>query len=289
MKFLQVEQDTDDWLNLRRTKIGASDAPVIMNCGYKKPSQLMQDKLMGKESYVTSAMQRGKELEPLARDLISKKHNTTYRPVVVQSMTVDWQMASLDGFDDKSGYFIEIKCPNAEKYAQIARGEVPIEYFWQIQHQLCVTDQRQASLFAFDGQNLVETVIQKDERAITELLEKEYEFHRKMVNFEIPTDELQERNDKEFIEAMQEFLDVEKVYHQMKELREIKREAVIYQCQDRPCRALGVTVRPIFTKGKVDYSKVPQLEGVDLEPYRSDGYMSWRFQLPKESDEDFST
>lgn len=281
MKFLQVEQNTDAWLELRRTKIGASDAPIIMGCGYKKPSHLMEEKLTGKENYTTAAMQRGKDLEPVARELISVKHGAQYKPVVVQNSSIDWQIASLDGFDDATEYFIEIKCPNAEKYAKIVAGEVPIEYFWQIQHQLCVTDQRQASLFAFDGSNLVETIIKKDESAISELIHAENEFHQKMINFELPDDPIEERKDAEFLEALNSYITIDKAYKEAEELREICRQGLSYLCNERPARAKGYTVKKIFQKGKIDYSKVPELTGVDLDPYRKEGYAYWKVTGPR--------
>ena len=53
-------QQTDEWLEMRRNKIGASDAPIIMEVSpYKKPNQLMEDKLTGAVMAKSQAMQRG--------------------------------------------------------------------------------------------------------------------------------------------------------------------------------------------------------------------------------------
>ena len=66
MKHLQ--QGTQEWLDWRKERIGASDTPCIMGVGFKTPFQLWQVKTgrvpPDPQNY---AMQRGNELEFGAR------------------------------------------------------------------------------------------------------------------------------------------------------------------------------------------------------------------------------
>lgn len=43
----------------------------------------------------------------------------------------------------------------------------------------------------------------------------------------------------------------------------------------------GFMYKPYITKGKIDYTRIPQLHNVDLEPYRGDSYIKWAFSISK--------
>ena len=64
-----MQQNTEEWLEFRRDKIGASDAPIIMGKSpWKTPHQLWEEKIgVRTSSYETAAMRRGKDLESEAR------------------------------------------------------------------------------------------------------------------------------------------------------------------------------------------------------------------------------
>lgn len=43
----------------------------------------------------------------------------------------------------------------------------------------------------------------------------------------------------------------------------------------------GFTYKPYDVKGQVDYTRVPQLHNVDLEPFRKSSYIAWKFGITK--------
>lgn len=297
MILLDIEQDTPAWHEVRRTKIGGSDAPCIMGVGFKKPSQVMEEKLLAKTSFQTSAMRRGKIIEPIARDYLSKIRNTDYKPVVGINQDAEWQMASLDGWDGTS--FTEIKSPNDETFQKVKRGDTPIDYYWQIQHQCCVFDAPFGYLDVFKtkwvedkAQWVIEdyqsTKIEKDEASIVELLAKEYEFYERMINFQYPPDETSKpipRQDHEAAEVTDAIIKAKILMEEAKERYEIVRDGAILVANEVPYRCNGVIVRKLFVKGDIDYDRILKEHGIDKEKYRKPPRIQWRVECPKTDQE----
>ncbi len=70
MKPLNFQQNTPEWLAMRRNCIGASDAPIIMGLSpYKKRDQLLEEKVYGKNTAMSASMQYGKDMEPTLLDV----------------------------------------------------------------------------------------------------------------------------------------------------------------------------------------------------------------------------
>ena len=186
MKIIPIKQNSEEWEAFRRTKIGASDCPAI--CGvdpYKKPEKLFNQKFTGEKQYETPAMRRGKELEPKARELMSKAMGKCYLPVVGQHEEFDWMIASFDGFDISTKDIIEIKCPSEKTFNEIVlERKIPKQYIYQMQHQMFVAELEECLLIPFNGLYFEEIVIERDEDIIQELFEKERHFYQCMLEGE---------------------------------------------------------------------------------------------------------
>ena len=108
---IDLVQGSHEWLAFRKTKITATDAPVIMGVSpWKTKRQLYYEKLSDDNgsTFKSKRMQRGIDLEPLARDLFILNHGYMCKPCVIVK---DWAMASLDGMDESRQIIVEIKCP----------------------------------------------------------------------------------------------------------------------------------------------------------------------------------
>jgi putative phage-type endonuclease len=96
----------------------------------------------GGESYRSDAMERGNELEPLARqEYIEQTFND-----VQEVGFVDWEKlragCSPDGviYDGESiAKIIEIKCPEIKNYLRMAGGKIPPLYECQMQFNMLIT------------------------------------------------------------------------------------------------------------------------------------------------------
>ena len=179
MRLLNLKQNSAEWSQFRETKIGASDCPAI--CGkdpFKTARALFNQKFYKKNQWESPAMRRGKVLEPIAREMISRMHGICYLPVVALHDTFDWMMASFDGYDQESNTIIEIKCPSDKKFEMITfDGEIPIEYIYQVHHQMIIANTSKALLVPFNGLYYEEIPIYRDDEVVKEIMAKEQHFH----------------------------------------------------------------------------------------------------------------
>jgi putative phage-type endonuclease len=285
MILLDIEQDTPAWHDLRRTKIGASDAPIILGKSpYKKPSQLMEEKLLGKKGYSSPQMRRGKELEPKVREWYCHNRMEVV-PAVAQSESYDWMIASLDGISKDHKAIIEIKCPNEETYDAFRRGNFPKHYEWQMQHQMAVTGLDVCTLVMSDGKNQLDLDVPRDRSMIDQLLEAEHDFYQKMLNFEYPNDEctkVQEREDKEALEIVDAIVKAKQWLDTAKEQYDIIRDGAIYLANEISFRCKGIVVRKMLVQGSVDYKRMIKDYNIDPEKYRTPGRVQWRIEGPQE-------
>lgn len=283
MILLDIEQDTREWHELRRTRIGASDCPAILGKSpYLSPSQLMEQKLVGKKSYNSPQMRRGKELEPVVRQWFSERHKPM-RPAVVQSSQHAWMIASLDGLSEDNRSFIEIKCPNQDTCYQVRKGNIPAHYDWQIQHQLAVTGLDYCTLIVSDGKEHTDIEICRSENMISDLLDAEQQFYNKMLNWEFPEDDFVkplERTDKEATEIVDAALKAKQWLETAKEQYEIIREGAIYLANEISFRCKGIVVRKMLVQGSVDYKKMMKDYDIDPDKYRQPGRVQWRMEFP---------
>ena len=177
-----IEQGTKEWLDLRKIKITATDACVIMKTSkWKTPLELYEEKTteLPSRNCVNSAMQRGIDLEPIAREEFIK---TTGIQVTPKVFVNDWALASLDGISEDGSTIVEIKCPGKKDHCTALEGNIPLHYYPQIQHQLWVTGALNAYYYSFDGKNGVAVKVLRDEDYIHRMICKELEFYMCILN-----------------------------------------------------------------------------------------------------------
>jgi putative phage-type endonuclease len=285
MKILDIQQNTKEWEELRRTKIGASDCPIIMGKSpFKTPYQLWEQKVQGKAGFVSKAMERGTSLEDTARAFYEGIAGCCYPPIVVQSNELEFMIASLDGYNELVNEIIEIKCPGEKVFNEINKNkEIPEYYRWQAQHQMAVTGAEKISFLVYSEEGHILLTVCRNLEMIAQLLDAEKEFFRKMVEFDPPSSsdaDLIERNDEEWKEAAHAWIVAKNALKEAEELESICREGLVHLAGDQSCKGGGISVSRYVRRGTVDYAKIPQLKGVDLEVYRKPNSVSWRFNGP---------
>ncbi len=175
---LNFEQSSGEWLAWRRGGIGASDAPVIMGLSpWQKEGELLLLKTGQKaERPANDAMERGKRLEPVARQAYIEHSGIAVEPLCVQSRQNAWMRASLDGLSADGQHVIEIKCPGEKDHSLAATGNVPGKYYPQLQHILAVTGLAEIFYWSFRFGHTVLLKVDRDEAFIDALIEKEVAF-----------------------------------------------------------------------------------------------------------------
>lgn len=199
--IIQVEQGSEAWLTLRRTKITATDASCILSLNpWTSPEMLMaRKKGIIEEEPLNDKMRRGQELEPIARDIYEKLVGIKMIPTVRvgQSLTIsgtafheelnEWAMCSTDGesaspLKDGSHFCIEIKS-GRKAYEYALEDHIPDYYLAQIQHILWLSGCSFCHYCAFDGEKDLKIIkVFQNREFIDDMIKKEYEFYLKMMD-----------------------------------------------------------------------------------------------------------
>ena len=182
-----VEQGTEEWFLARLGKVTASRVSDVMartKSGYGAARknymmQLLCERLTWsrEDGFVSPAMQRGIDLESLARaayevstgDIVDQE-SFVLHPII------DGLGASPDGLVGDLG-LIEIKCPNtAQHVACIQSGKPDKKYIWQMQTQMACTGREWCDFVSFDDRmpdelQLLVSRVERDSKAISELEE----------------------------------------------------------------------------------------------------------------------
>lgn len=134
----QVEQRSSAWYNMRTGMITASDFAQALGSGkfgtvkqfYMKKSGYEEDKF----DAAAPALRWGVMFEPVANDVYCKRNSVVVHEFgLLRHPSVPFFGASPDGITEM-GVMVEIKCPFKRKIT----GEVPAQYYYQIQGQLDV-------------------------------------------------------------------------------------------------------------------------------------------------------
>lgn len=157
-KFIDVEQNTDEWFDLRAGKLTSSKIGCIMaNHGkaFGEPAKkyavnIAIEQITGKtiaSSYSNEHMERGHEQEPIARMLYERE---TFSPVSNGGFfESDFIGCSPDGLVNNDGV-IEIKSVIAPvHFANIKRNTVDPTYKWQCVANLLFTGREWMDFISF--------------------------------------------------------------------------------------------------------------------------------------------
>ncbi|MGY8788894.1 MAG: lambda exonuclease family protein [Pseudomonadales bacterium] len=157
-----VEQGSEEWFAARLGKITSSRVKDVMAKGRSGAvsatrknymTELLCQRLTGEreESYTSGAMQRGTDMEPLAR----AAYEVMGGVMVVEAEFIlhpehPFTGSSPDGYVGDDG-LVEIKCPNtATHIACIQSGKHDSKYEWQMQHQMFCADRQWCDFASFD-------------------------------------------------------------------------------------------------------------------------------------------
>lgn len=279
--------ESNEWHEWRRNGIGASDSPVVMGVSpYRTRFQLWDEKVNGTKSDGNWATKRGHDLEPRARAQYELEMNQDMPPAFLEHPVHPFIRASLDGYGNNT--VLEIKCPGAEDHALAVAGKVPEKYYPQLQHQLLVSSSAVAHYYSFDGERGALVQVLPDAEYIKKLL-KELQSFWNLVQTKIPP-ELEERDyktvqDKDVKALVMQWLAARQASVAAATLEEELKDKITAQLGSHPrWRHAGVRIQHQTRRGNVDYKKIPELSGVDLEKYRGRPVSFWQLSAPKVSE-----
>ncbi len=270
----RLHQNTPEWHRWRRQGIGASDAPVIMGeAPFKSPRTLWSIKTgRTQEDHAGPAARRGQHLEPFARRAYERQTGIHMEPLCLVHEEFDWMRASLDGISFDGTTVLEIKCPLSVRDRTSAReGRVPPHYYAQLQHELEVSRAERAHYWSFDRTAGTLIEVRPDRDYAKRLLEAEAAFWQLVTENRWPElvgEELDLSADPNWRRAALGYREA-RLRLELAAAEEAKLRAALQRMATaRRTYGCGVEVLTSSRRGAVDYSAVPELRGVDLEPYR---------------------
>lgn len=175
-KYFDIEQNTDEWMNLRMGKFTASMFSDLMGSKNTLTYQKAINKVVFEiltnevpENFTSGYMERGHELEPLAKELYSMM---TFNDVSNGGFFSygNYIGASPDGLIDDDG-LLEIKSPSFNTMINyLLRKSLPIEYKYQVQGQLFVTNRKWCDFMAYHPKLKPLIIrVERDEDIITDI------------------------------------------------------------------------------------------------------------------------
>lgn len=282
-----IHQRSPEWYELRKRKVGASDANVIMGVSpFKTPYQLWLEKMDFAESKETEAMRFGNDMEPLVRERFFKQTKIPVIPQVMFHMEHDWLMASLDGLSADGKTAVEIKChrsPVDFEYVQ-ETGQVPPKYYPQVQVQMEVVDVGSMFYMCFYQKDFILIEVERDQAYINEMIPKLKDFYDLMMEGVSPPllDKDKElRTDDEFKSLEDEWITIQEQIEALKKREEFIRELLIEKTEGKNVQGEKVSIVKTFPKGRVDYSLIDELKQVDLNQYRKPSKEVWTIRKQK--------
>lgn len=283
-------QGTKEWHELRRTKIGASDAAVIMGVSpWMTKMELWEEKMGFRTRPQTNpAMERGNALEPIARQAYIDLTGVEVVPVVVFHPEHEWMMASLDGLSS-DGTVVEIKVPGLNDHALAAKGRIPLKYYPQLQHQMAVTGAKRIHYFSFNEESQYLIELDRDDGYIQDMIEKEQDFYNMLQEMVVPEPSYKDvlsRDDDDWKSLTEQLKAADKVYKKAeKASKEAKKDvdkiidSLKQLAKDRSCNGNHVKFTVFPYPGKIVYEKIPELEGVNLDAYREPSTLRYKYTI----------
>src|ERR1700759_496392 len=284
-KIITLQQRSPTWLSWRYMKIGASMASVICDKNpYETPYQLWTKTLDGGSPPMNDSMQKGIELEPLALDWINSHMGTNYAPACMEHHSRGWQIASLDGWDEKAtDKILEIKCPGEKTHKIAMQGNVPDLYIPQLQHQMEVAGEERALYLSY-FQNLGQVDVQiiqvfRDDKFIKKMNELEEKFYECLINCTPP--ELVDRdypvlNDPDLLSNASALQDIRRRIKELEKAEEMTKSTLFKLRGELNSRRCNMKFTRGLRKGAVEYDKIPELKAINLEQYRKEPVQFWR-------------
>ena len=151
--YKTLEQGTEEWLALRNLKLTASNATAIGNAGKGLITHVnelvVRSFISEQDRYVSAAMERGTELEPLARTKYEMKTGNQVEEIGFVERC-EYSGCSPDGFVNPDG-LLEIKCRNDLKHFLLLQGganESATE--WQMQMQMLVCEKKWCDFVSYN-------------------------------------------------------------------------------------------------------------------------------------------
>ncbi len=279
---MKVEIGSQEWLEMRRSFITATDAACIMGLNpYETALQRYHAKVNGTVKERNSAMQRGIDLEPEALRCFESGTGHMVRSEWRVHPDIKWMAATFDGINDE-GIAVEIKCPGEKDHLISLHGNVPEHYMPQLQHQMKVAEIGQMYYFSYRPEHAIQFSLLRvtaDKAFQLQMMEKEQEFYTCLVNKTPPPPSDRDvvlRENRSFLMNEEALYSIRQRRKKLDEEEAIIKKALIEECEGQASRGYRLKIVPVEVEGMVDYRSIPSIKEMNLDEFRKPNSIQWR-------------
>ena len=195
----------------------------------------------------------------------------------------DWLGASPDGLVD-SNSLIEIKCPYGIRLQDPPVFKTILEvphYYAQMQIEMFCANRGMAYFYQWTPFGTDLQIVRRNDIWLNDNIPVLYEFwHNFNRECENPESYLepkrQDIKNQKALRLVAEFIELRDAEEMAKEKKKEILAELVKMAGEKNSEIDGHKLTRVDRKGSVDYKKVPELSGVDLELYRKAGSSSWR-------------
>lgn len=294
LKLVKTQELTrDDWLAVRRTGIGGSDAAAAVGLNpYMSPLELWLDKTGRGEGLpgpdpndTTSPTYWGTLLEPIVAASYTKQTGNRVRRVnaVLRHATIPFMLANVDREVVGCRDVQLLECKTAGEFgARLWRAGVPEYVELQVQHQLAVTGKSAAHVAVLlCGQALEVFRVERDDALIGRLIELEARFWQYVECDKPPPADASESADRALRHLYPgnggtvDFTDDRRLSAVFADLVAVRREIETRQATEAQLKqtiqqAMGDATRAVFETGAVSFKRSRDSSAVDLQRLLAD-------------------
>ena len=279
-----IEQRSKEWFKQRVSKITGSNVGAILGI----------DPFRSKNDVMRQMVRASLNLESEFKGNIATEYGTKFESFAQKDFEMetgfnveetgfhvasdyDWLGASPDGLVG-DGAVLEIKCP----YSMRNGGEFKSiydqpQYYAQIQIEMLCTGRHKTYFYQWCERKSKLEIVGIDVFWLDENIHKLESFYKEYLS-ELKAPDKHELSLVKSVEAKELAAVFEETNEKIKQLKSVLDDCkaqLITLADGEKSNISGVLVYPIKRKGAIQYKKIPELDGVDLEKYRGKDTKAW--------------
>lgn len=286
---LKVVQRTNEWHEVRNTLIvtGSTIGAILGHNKHESTENLLRKvvrQILGapSEFVMNDDVQRGIDREPVTMTRVENELGIIFREAgVFVHPEWDWIGVSPDPIAIDGSCGLEIKNPrkiqplsekpNYEDQIRLCQEVTGIRDYYYVSD-------------AGDETPLHIEKVEYDPEWFGKVFDRLVEF-KELVDKELESPErhleplVKQMTGSTWELAASDYIDAKKALDDAKAKEEKLRKRLIDLAEERSAEGFGVKLTRVDRVGSIDYSKVPEIKGVDLEQYRKKGSTSYRITI----------
>lgn len=285
-RIVNYKQNTPEWLEFRRSSLGATTASVLSGENpWKNEFDLYEEMVLGKVTPLNDAMKRGMEMEDEARGFCEMELECALFPVTMKHKTIPFMHASFDGISLDEKIAVEIKC-SKKCYDDAVKDKIPSYYKYQMFQQMLIGNLNSMYYCAYwEGKGKM-IRLQFDLGICSEIELNAINFYENHIRTKCPPQTNKPKKkpvntlDNDSIVSLEINLRnraeiVAKIKH-LEDLKKYLDENIIAECKGESREVGDFKITRYDVRGPVDYGSIPMLNGIDLEQYRKPDRTQWK-------------